>query len=107
MKVTAVFLKPITTSNVLKASGNVVLDNELSLSFLVLEGKKGPFITWKGTEQYNKQDGTKGYSSPIFFKTEEKRKEIQTEILNKYTLEIGNKKNSNSGDGFSNDDIPF
>lgn len=90
MKVTSVFLKPVTTGKTLKASGNVELDKALSLSFLVLEGKKGPFVSWKGTEQYDKKDGSgKGYSSPIFIKDEELRKDIDTSILNKYKVECG------------------
>ena len=109
MKTTAIFLKEITTSNVLKASGNVIFDDELSLSFLVLEGKKGPFITWNGTEKYEKKDGTQGYSSPIFFKKEEQRNAVQKEIVNKYSLEIASKasNNQNSGAGFTSDEIPF
>ena len=89
MKVTSVFMRPVTTGNVLKASGNVELDKSLSLSFLVLEGKKGPFISWKGTESYDKKDGSgKGYSSPIFIKDEDLKKHVDSEILNKYKLEV-------------------
>lgn len=107
MKVTAVFMKAITTSKVLKASGNVVLEGVLSLSYLVLEGSKGPFVTWKGTEQYKKQDGTTGYSSPIFFKDEVVMKAVQKAILDKYALE-GNASSQPSLDsGFTNDEIPF
>lgn len=106
MKVTSVFMKPVNGAK-LKASGNVVLDKELSLSYLVIEGAKGPFVSWKGTEQYDKADGTKGYSSPIFIKSESLDKEVKNEIINKYKLEVASQSTpASTGNGLT-DPAPF
>lgn len=95
MKVTSISMKPINGQK-LKASGNIELDKEVSLSYLVVEGSKGPFVSWKGTEQYDKADGTKGYSSPIFIKNESLNKEIQSTILDKYKVEVSAKTSTGS-----------
>ena len=106
MKVTAVSIKPITTAKVLKAAGKCEIDGELSLAFTVLDAGKGPFISWKGTEQYKKADNTTGYSSPIFFKNKETNEYVQKEVINKYTLECGGAAGNAGGNGLS-DDVPF
>lgn len=110
MNVTSIYLKPVNAGRTLKASGNIELDKVLSLSFLVLEGVKGPFVSWKGTESYDKKDGSgKGYSSPIFIKDETLKKEVDDAILNKYKLEVSNTGNqsANTDSNPLSDQVPF
>jgi DNA-binding cell septation regulator SpoVG len=115
MKVTALTCFPIVTQKQtkLKAKGQVTLENALELKYLVVEGSKGPFVTWQGTEQYTKKDGTTGYSSPIFITDKALNKSVQDAVIAKYTggAEATGVPAENSApavDGnFTSDDIPF
>lgn len=103
LNVTNIDIRPIMGQKTLRASGKVEINKGLLLSFVIMDSKNGPFVSWEGTKQYDKKDGTKGYSSPIFIRDEEKRNAITNEIVNKYKLEAAG---SNTTESMS-DSAPF
>ncbi|MDD3412557.1 MAG: hypothetical protein PHY47_01010 [Lachnospiraceae bacterium] len=113
LTVTNVTSFPVTNAKSLKAKGVVTLNNVLELKYLVMEGSKGPFVTWEGTSTYDKKDGSgKGYNSPIFFTDKAMNQEVQKQVLAKYkggnarpaTEQTSSYTNDSS---FAADDIPF
>ena len=119
MKVTSVEVYKLSNPALkIKANGKVQLDGCLTLAFTIIDIGKGPFISWKGTEEYtDKQTGKKKYASPIMFggkKDEdntlgkELEKTVTTEILNAYKSN-GQRpsKGGSEGPSFTGDEIPF
>lgn len=85
MKVTNVNVFPVNGTSKLKANGSVTISDMLDLKFVIVEGPKGPFVSWKGTTSYDKKDGSgKGWDSPIYIKDEALNKEVTTAVMAKY-----------------------
>jgi hypothetical protein len=83
MKVTSVEVYKLSNPALkIKANGKVQLDGCLSLAFTIIDIGKGPFISWKGTEEYtDKQTGKKKYASPIMFVDKDLEKTVTNEII--------------------------
>lgn len=117
MRVTSVAVFPVNSekAKTLKANGVVVLEDAIELKCLVIEGSKGPFVTWKGSEKYTKNDSTTGYSHAIFVKDKDLNKTIQEAVLNKLAAVSGGAGASAQAaptspavdSSFTADDIPF
>ena len=85
MEVTNVSVYPVNGASKLKANGSLTLSNAVELKFVIIEGPKGPFVSWKGTTSYDKKDGSgKGYDSPIFIKDAELNKSVSEAVMAKY-----------------------
>lgn len=109
MKVTGVKLFKPNKQSALKAYGSVSLGGVVDLKLSIIDTGTGPFITWKGTESYTDKEGKKKYASPIFVTDENLKKEIDQEVINKYTVEIAAQAGGNAGSadaGFGGD-MPF
>lgn len=120
INVTKVTSFPVVGTKSLKAKGVVTLNDVLELKYLVIEGGKGPFVSWEGTTQYDKKDGSgKGYNSPVFVKDKDLNESITKAVLEKYknganrTAGATASSNTPAVDAYSNDssfaadDIPF
>lgn len=117
MRVTSVAVFPVNSekAKTLKANGVVTLEDSIELKCLVIEGSKGPFVTWKGSEKYNKNDGSTGYSHAIFVKDKELNQSIQKAVLDKLSAVSGGggaqAQTASStpavDSSFTADDIPF
>lgn len=113
-KVEKLFAVP--NNKVVKANGVLMLDKLVAVNFTVMDGKNGPFVSWKGTEKYTKKDGTVGYASPVIFDNKEPRKfddEVKAFIISKYRAMAGSPAPTASAtptdatQDFCSDDIPF
>jgi DNA-binding cell septation regulator SpoVG len=116
LKVTSVTSFPVTGAAKLKAKGKVVLNEVIELKYLIIDGNKGPFVSWEGTTTYDKKDGTgKGYNSPIFIKDKDLNDTVNKAIMDKFkggasAPRTGNAQASSSpavDSTFATDDIPF
>ena len=103
MNVTNVEIYPIKKEGIkLKANGSVTLANFVKLKFVIVEGAKGNFVSWKGTEKGN--DGK--YYSPIIFITKEDNESVKKEILNKFVENAGSAPTQTAG-SVASDSLPF
>lgn len=121
MEVTNIVVYPLKNpGKVIQANGTVTLNNVLDLKFTVMKGVNGFFVGWKGTEQYDKKDGSgKGYASPIYFKNDEgstKSKlgdQVKADIINKFNNFAPSAQGPADAatpvvdTSFTSDDIPF
>jgi DNA-binding cell septation regulator SpoVG len=118
INVTKVTSFPVTGTKSLKAKGVVTLNDMVELKYLVIEGGKGPFVSWEGTTTYDKKDGSgKGYNSPVFVKDKSLNETITKAVLEKYKnggqRTTGTTTTTPAVDAYSNDasfaadDIPF
>jgi hypothetical protein len=113
--VTELKVFPVNNTSKVKANGTVTLNNIVDLKFIVLNGPKGDFITWNGTKEYAKKDGTKGWDSPIFITDKKFNDSLTEQVLAKLTsvsggrsASTGTRANAPTYDAnMSSDDIPF
>ena len=109
MKVTSVEVFKLNNPALkIKANGKVLIDGTLKLAFTIIDIGKGPFISWKGTEEYtDKQTGKKKYASPIIFENKDFEKEVTTEIINSYKSNGQRPTTKSDGPTLTGDEIPF
>lgn len=106
---------PVNNTSKVKANGTVTLNGIIDLKFIVLGGPKGNFITWNGTKEYAKKDGTKGWDSPIFVTDKKFNDSLTEQVMAKLTSVSGGSRTSGStrsdapsyDANMSSDDIPF
>jgi DNA-binding cell septation regulator SpoVG len=75
----------------LKIFASVIFANSLEIECKVMEGNKGPWISWPA----KKDESTGKYKKQVVFKSKEYQKKVEKELLSKYST---GKSESSSGD---------
>lgn len=68
----------------LKIFASVIFAKTLEVECKVMEGRKGPWISWPA----RKDESSGKYKKQVIFKSREYRKKIENDLLNKYKVSI-------------------
>ena len=91
MKISDIRLFLVTGQKTIRGNGSLVLDGKIELKYMVMEGERGLFITFKGADKYfDKKTQTDKFSPAIFIKDEDLRKEIQNAVIAEYNEKLKN-----------------
>lgn len=84
MEVSKINIYPINGAKTIKANGNISFNNEIVISFTIMNGKNGIFVKFP-SHSYEDKDGITLYKDDVYFIDTDFRDYVIDEIMKMYS----------------------